>query len=114
MYRCNASLHRYSVSLQWCRVFPVAVKGVRAGRKGALHHCSGCRNAIIALVEGSLLLGSSAGAYTNRFSAASSRGNAASISGIPTAPTLSRNHPVSSTEPKAWKGTTAMPAASST
>lgn len=53
-------------------------------------------------------------AYASCLSAASSRGNAASISGSPTAPTLNRNHPVSSTEPKAWNGTTAIPADSST
>ena len=39
------------------------------------------------------------------------RGSTASISSSETAPTLRRNQPSSSTEPKAWKGTTARPGA---
>src|SRR6202023_1891741 len=46
-------------------------------------------------------------------SAASTRGSASSTSRTDTAPTLSRNHPFSPLNPKAWNGTIANPASSS-
>jgi hypothetical protein len=52
-----------------------------------------------------------AGATAER--APSNRCSAAAISSRETAPTERRNQPVSAARPKAWKGTTATPAASS-